>query len=34
MKEREIAASDIQKSGYTQRLIPVGWLYATVCLDA
>jgi hypothetical protein len=34
MKKREIVASDLQRSGYTQRLIPVGGLTATVWLDA
>jgi hypothetical protein len=30
MKEREIVASDLQRSGYTERLIPVRELTATV----
>jgi hypothetical protein len=30
MKEREIVASDIKRSGYTQHLIPVRLLTATV----
>jgi hypothetical protein len=30
MKEREIVASDLQRSGFTQRLIPVGWLTVDV----
>jgi hypothetical protein len=34
MKEREIVVSDLQRSGYTQRLIPVEQLTATVSLDA
>jgi hypothetical protein len=31
MKEREIVASHLQRSSYTQRLVPVGRLTATVC---
>jgi hypothetical protein len=29
MKEREIVAFDLQRHGYTQRLIPLGRLIAT-----
>jgi hypothetical protein len=31
MKKREIVASDLQRSGYTQLLIPVGWLTNAAC---